>query len=365
MPNLLFANNATALLAASISDTDLTIQVANGYGTLYPNPGVDEYFYVTLVNSNGDREIVKITERSTDLLTVPTGGRGQDGTSAQSWTGGLTRVDARLTRVIMEEFIRRGGDSMSGDLDMDGNELQNADIQDSTMTGGQLVGVAMRGTVDDASNEVLVPNDGTRATAGGATILVTGDNVAALAIPNGMITMWYGVSGDLPAGWAICNGSNGTPDLRGLFVRGATVNGDIGGTGGAASATPSIGAAGAHDHGGSTGETTLDETNIPLHSHRLYVWEAGSNGPGQMENFGNSGIGPARGVAGNADSNTYAYRQETVGGNDLIEETGQVGGAAHAHSISAVTDHNHTLGAVATIPPYKMLYYVMKIPLVV
>ncbi len=336
MSKELFANNATALLAASINDTDLTIQVANGYGTLYPNPGAGEHFYVTLVNSNGDREIVKITSRSTDLLTVPTGGRGQDGTTAQSWTGGLTRVDARLVRTTMEQFIQRQGDTMEGDLDMDDNELQNADIQDSTFTGGQIVNTPLRGNLDDTSNEVVVPDDGTRATAGGATILCDGDDVAALAIPNGMITMWYGIAADLPNGWAICNGNNGTPDLRGLFVRGATANADIGVAGGAVSA--STDSQGAHTHAVTSGPHTLTEAEIPAHTHtvgmHVFVDEADNGTP-------------------------IRYMVET--GTTNTGSTG--GGEAHSHPDGTADSQGAHTHSVATVPPFKYLYYVMKVPL--
>jgi len=37
-------------------------------------------------------------------------------------------------------------------------------------------------------------------------------------LPTGMITMWKGVTP--PNGWALCDGTNGTPDLRGRFIMG-------------------------------------------------------------------------------------------------------------------------------------------------
>lgn len=40
-------------------------------------------------------------------------------------------------------------------------------------------------------------------------------------IPVGGIIMWSGAAATVPAGWAICDGQNGTPDLRGRFVLGA------------------------------------------------------------------------------------------------------------------------------------------------
>ena len=41
------------------------------------------------------------------------------------------------------------------------------------------------------------------------------------ALPIGMIIIWAGTVASLPAGWAVCDGTGGTPDLRGRFVLGA------------------------------------------------------------------------------------------------------------------------------------------------
>ena len=38
----------------------------------------------------------------------------------------------------------------------------------------------------------------------------------------GMIVMWSGTVATIPSGWVLCNGSNGTPDLRDKFIIGAT-----------------------------------------------------------------------------------------------------------------------------------------------
>lgn len=40
-------------------------------------------------------------------------------------------------------------------------------------------------------------------------------------IPRGLIVAWYGSTPDIPTGWQQCNGTNGTPDLRSLYLRGA------------------------------------------------------------------------------------------------------------------------------------------------
>jgi hypothetical protein len=46
-------------------------------------------------------------------------------------------------------------------------------------------------------------------------------NAATAAIPSGTIIIWSGAVNAIPSGYYLCNGSNGTPDLRDKFVVGA------------------------------------------------------------------------------------------------------------------------------------------------
>lgn len=39
--------------------------------------------------------------------------------------------------------------------------------------------------------------------------------------PTGIINLWAGAIVDIPAGWVLCDGNNGTPDLRDRFLVGA------------------------------------------------------------------------------------------------------------------------------------------------
>ncbi len=55
-------------------------------------------------------------------------------------------------------------------------------------------------------------------------------SVKLATIPVGGIIMWSGSINDIPSGWQLCNGSNGTPDLTDRFIVGASNN--IGDTGG-------------------------------------------------------------------------------------------------------------------------------------
>lgn len=72
--------------------------------------------------------------------------------------------------------------------------------------------------------------------------------------PIGAIIAWENLA--IPSGWAVCDGTSGTPDLRDKFVRGAGVDGDVRGSGGAATHThtnPATDSQAAHNHGGSAG----------------------------------------------------------------------------------------------------------------
>jgi microcystin-dependent protein len=85
------------------------------------------------------------------------------------------------------------------------------------------------------------------------------DIVVGLAFPVGGIIMWSGTLATVPVGWALCNGANGTPDLRGRFIVGASV--DSGGTNTGASYNK--GATGGAD------STLLTTAHLPAHNHTM------------------------------------------------------------------------------------------------
>jgi hypothetical protein len=172
---MIFSNNASALLAASIDDDDVTIQVAAGFGALFPSPTGDQFFYATLEDDDGDIEIVKCTARTGDNLTVE---RGQDGTTAQAFTLTVTRVELRLVAAGMALFLQKSGGTMTGNIDADGNEIIDAQLTGTgtKVLGGEVAGVPIRGATGLTGNQLSVPANGTsRATAGGAELVVKSD----------------------------------------------------------------------------------------------------------------------------------------------------------------------------------------------
>jgi len=83
---------------------------------------------------------------------------------------------------------------------------------------------------------------------------------AGNGVPKGGVIMWSGAANQIPFGWVLCDGTNGTPDLRDKFVLGAGNTYAVAATGGEAMHT-----------------LTINE--IPPHTHSVYI-SAGTSGVG-------------------------------------------------------------------------------------
>lgn len=77
---------------------------------------------------------------------------------------------------------------------------------------------------------------------------------SASGVPTGGIIAWSGSIGSIPSGYVLCNGSNGTPDLRDRFIVGAGTTYSVGNTGGFTSSVTSSGG-----------------TNLPLYYALAYI----------------------------------------------------------------------------------------------
>ena len=96
-----FANNAHSTLASGINTSATSITVASGHGARFPSLAGSEFFFATLIDSSNNLEIVKVTGRSTDVLTVT---RAQESTSARSFSSG-DRIELRITAAGLGELI--------------------------------------------------------------------------------------------------------------------------------------------------------------------------------------------------------------------------------------------------------------------
>jgi hypothetical protein len=84
---LLFSNDAGSTLAGGINDTATSALLQSGTGDRFPNPSLGDYFKLTFISqsSSQDKEIVHVTSRTGDTITIV---RGREGTPARSWIAG-------------------------------------------------------------------------------------------------------------------------------------------------------------------------------------------------------------------------------------------------------------------------------------
>ncbi len=245
---LLYENNAAGTLADPITNSQLTITLNAGQAPLFPNPAPPDEFYATLTDAatQTNVEIVLVTQVSGNVFTIAPGGRGQDGTTAQSWLA----EDIISQRAVAAEYRQWQG-----------------------------------------------------------------------IVPIGGIIMWSGAATAIPENWALCNGSGGTPNLQDRFVIGAGDMYAVGETGGAANATLSI-------------------ANLPPHSHVAVV-----NDEGHFHSIalGEATVGLANGSA--------AISTSTTGPSDTNP---------NVTGITVTTENTGSGAAVAILPPYYALCFIMR-----
>lgn len=87
-------NNAVSRLASSITAASTSLSLTPGDGALFPALSAGDYFPATIVRASDNAiEIVKVTARATDVLTVT---RAQEGTTALAFSAG-DRIELRMT----------------------------------------------------------------------------------------------------------------------------------------------------------------------------------------------------------------------------------------------------------------------------
>ena len=133
-------------------------------------------------------------------------------------------------------------------------------------------------------------------------------------IPAGVIVIWSGAVANIPQDWALCDGTNGTPDLRDRFVVGAGGGYAVGVMGGSST----------------SGATTLATSQIPGHTHSLgtFCWTGNNNSLWHS----NGGFTAS---CGYEEGNNGVRNAQSAGG-----------GGSHTHTVT---------------PPYYALAYIMKL----
>lgn len=150
-------------------------------------------------------------------------------------------------------------------------------------------------------------------------------------IPKGSIIMFNGLSSEIPKGWHICDGTEGTPNLTGKFIKASNTSGETG------------------------GKSTIQilEENMPRHTHTFVGNQVTTSESGAHTHT-------IRGKYGKSDNANDRNCLETGSETDLIT-TSQSG--AHTHTIDMSSTQLSYQGGGKPIefePLYYSLIYIMK-----
>lgn len=94
------ANNAVSLLAASITDTATSLSIQAADAGKFPTLADGEWHPATIVDAANNMEIVRVTARAGNVLTVV---RAQEATTAKAFVSG-SRIDVRLTAGVVNDI---------------------------------------------------------------------------------------------------------------------------------------------------------------------------------------------------------------------------------------------------------------------
>ena len=171
-----------------------------------------------------------------------------------------------------------------------------------------LIGISQGGVADNSITTSKIVNNS-----------VTKEKIdfGLFLVPSGFIGMWSGT--DVPEGWYLCDGTNGTPDLRDRFI---VSSGNSYATG---------------DTGGSN-SVVLTTDQMPSHNHNVAM-----SGEATFKTGGYGSYGSKDNVVSiTEETNKYWYTSTaSISGSCTCEETG--GGKAHENR-----------------PPYYALAFIMK-----
>jgi hypothetical protein len=186
--------------------------------------------------------------------------------------------------------------------------LTNKTLTSPVVSGGTINNTVIGGTTP--ANATVV------------NLTVTGTTTGITTIPSGIITMWSGSIASIPSGWYLCDGANGTPDLRNRFIVGAGSTYSVSSTGGSADAIVV-----SHSH------TATSSVTDPGHTHQISANRGSVSNPAEVPYYGPN-IGGAPGSLTNSST------------------TGV--------SVSTSVSSTGASGTNANLPPYYALAYIMK-----
>ena len=181
-----------------------------------------------------------------------------------------------------------------------------------------------------------------------------------MAIPAGTIVMWNG--SEIPEGWAICDGENGTPNLIGKFIKASETGGETGGGGN-------------HTIEGNNNYIKLTADHLPDHTHdipELTTSEDGSHTHKYSDEYTDWSTSETADYTVTKVATTGETTFDSLGlsstsynvNEDDYEKTSESEGS-HTHTLNEATTsgvNNVTNNAFSIEPSYFSLVFIMKLP---
>lgn len=213
----------------------------------------------------------------------------------------------------------------------------NFQVVGSMSTTGKLViGTVNTTTAADVRSLVITP---------------TGEvqKVDAAPIPLGGIIMWSGLISTIPNGWALCDGANGTPDLRNRFIVGSAV--DYGGSSATLVTSAPTKTGGSLTHTHTAVGTAITPGQLPPHQHEYQDAFYSENG----------GHKPTGNMIGSGDTdgdNGFYYRTRSGAASGTPPAPGQ----RPQTDVTGLGEiHTHTINSATVLPPYYALAFIMYV----
>lgn len=371
----LIATAPDGIAPLQVSSTTLVENLNANYfqGRNPPNGNfVGETDEQTLTNKTLTNPIIGSIANGTATLTVPT----TSGTIIHTGAIGIITSSLYASNSITNSHIANNAAISYGKLNLN-NSIVNSDINDdaniaysklnlsnsivwedfeptirsalqNAVGGQQSLSTLTRGTYLTGDNyngtaaTTWSVDASTSATAGkivardaNGAINATSFNGGGI-IPIGGIIMWSGAINNIPTGWRLCNGLNGTPDLKNRFIIGAGTIYTVGDTGGSANAV-------VVDHSHNTTVSNVDD-----HWHSMFYSDTTSSAVSSANDF----VARARNDNANAD---YTISKSTVAAN--VGRTSGAGG--HSHTVTV--NNTGSSGVGANLPPYYSLAFIIRV----
>lgn len=159
-------------------------------------------------------------------------------------------------------------------------------------------------------------------------------------IPSGIIVMWSGSVGTIPTGWAFCDGTSGTPDLRDRFILAAGTVNAVASTGG-------------------NNNVTLTTAQLPAHLHTGTTTTNGDHFHTQGAN--SAGVFYSDPLPAELNTGMSSGGQFNDAGASGISRGGFQTSTTGNHNHTFTTDAMPAAGSFDNRPVYYTLAYIMKL----